>query len=95
MRKILPTLAAVMALTGAAIAGAGDIEAICLDVSEAWGTEGDVAGQCACLGDLADKDPALDAELRKLVETASSDEEAYEQASAAAKAAMDACSVDA
>jgi hypothetical protein len=86
---------ALIALTGAAFAGAGDIEAICLDVSEEWGAEGDVAGQCACLGDIAEKDPALDAELHQLIEAASTDEEAYEQASPAAKAAMDACSVDA
>lgn len=95
MKSILRWLASVLALTGAAFAGAGDIEPICLDVSEEWGTEGDVAAQCACLGDLADQDASLDAELHKLVETASSDEDAYEQASPAAKAALDACSVDA
>ncbi len=95
MRKSIVWFAASLTLTGAALAGDSDMEAICLEVSEEWGTEGDVAAQCACLGGLADKNPALDAELHKLVETASSDEEAYEQASPAAKAAMDACSVDA
>lgn len=87
--------AAALALATGTIASAADFEALCLSVSEDWATEGDVSGQCSCLAEKTKGDPALDAELRRLAETASSDEDAYDQASAAAKAAMDACAVDA
>ncbi|MFN3958772.1 MAG: hypothetical protein ACK4NP_02535 [Parvularculaceae bacterium] len=93
--KKFAVAAGALALVAGSFAAASEFEALCLSVSEDWATEGDVAGQCSCLAAKASANPALDAELRRLAETASSDEEAYEMASAAAKAAMDACSVDA
>jgi hypothetical protein len=93
--RLMAASAAAVALAAGSIAFAEDFESLCLSVSEDWATEGDVAGQCSCLAGKAAADPALDAELRRLAESASSDEEAYESASAAAKAAMDACAVDA
>lgn len=93
--KRIAVIAAAFAVAAGSIAFASEFEALCLSVSEDWATEGDVASQCSCLAAKAAANPALDAELRRLAETASSDEEAYEMASAATKAAMDACAVDA
>ncbi|MCB2097608.1 MAG: hypothetical protein KDE05_08255 [Parvularculaceae bacterium] len=94
MKKFL-LAGAVLALSvvGGA-AGAESIEDMCVRVSEEWGTEGDVATQCACLADEAAGDPAVENELRSLADNYSNDEEAYEGASAATKAAFDSCSVD-
>lgn len=78
----------------ASVAAAESIEDMCLRVSEEWGTGGDVASQCSCLADTAAGDSAVDAELRSLGDDYSNDEEAYEAASDATKAAFDACSVN-
>lgn len=91
-------LAFAAAVLAAAIAGtaahAESTEEMCLRVSDEWGTQGDVAGQCSCLADKAASDSALDSELRSLADNYSNDDEAYEAASAGTKAAFDACSVN-
>ena len=73
---------------------ASDVEAECLAVSEAWGSTGDVAEQCSCIAAAAEGDDDLIAEFMEFGSTYSSDVEAYEGASDAAKAAMDSCSVE-
>jgi len=91
-------LAFAAALLAAAIAGtaahAESTEAMCLRVSDEWGTQGDVAAQCSCLAGKAAGDSALDSELRSLADNYSNDDEAYEAASEGTKAAFDACSVN-
>lgn len=85
--------AAVMAATLAAgsAAMAGDCEAFCLGISGAWATAGDASAEGSRLAGGAAGDPALVAEFRALAESAGSDEDADEPASAAAQAAMAAC----
>lgn len=94
MLKLLPFAAAALALGIGSIASAEGFEAMCMRVSDEWATQGDVVAQCACLADRASGDPALDEELRELGDTMSSDQEAYDAASDATKAALDACSVN-
>ncbi len=94
MRKAVVSVAAA-ALAGLATpAFAESVEEMCLRVSEEWGTQGDVAAQCSCLAGEAAGDSALESELRTLGDKYSSDQEAYDAASAGTKAAFDACSVN-
>jgi hypothetical protein len=86
--------ATIVALSLGATASAESFGDMCMRVSDEWGTEGDVAGQCECLAGRAAGDAALDAELRALGDSKSSDQEAYDAASDGAKAALDACSVN-
>lgn len=92
----MSVFAAVAAMTvlAAGAAAAESIKDMCVRVSEEWGTQGDVAGQCSCLAELAAGDSALDGELRTLSDAYSNDEEAYEAASDGTKAAFDTCSVN-
>ena len=93
--KVIVLASAVFALSFVAgAASAESIEDMCVRVSEDWGTEGDVAAQCACLAEEAAGDAAVESELRSLADNYSNDEEAYEGASDATKAAFDSCSVD-
>jgi len=94
VRKLLVAGAALASLGFATSAGAESFEDMCHRVSAEWGTQGDVGAQCACLADKAAADSAVDSELRSLADSYSSDQEAYDAASAGAKAALDACSVN-
>lgn len=94
MKRLLIGAAAVAVAGVGSAALAESFEDMCLRVSGEWGTQGDVAGQCACLAGKAAGDSALDSELRSLADANSSDQEAYDAASDGTKAALDACSVD-
>lgn len=93
MRKTVPALAAAF-MASSGVAMAESVEAMCVRVSNEWGTVGDILSQCSCLADRAAGDAALEKELRSLGDDYSSDDEAYDGASAKAKAAFDACSVN-
>ncbi|NWG91838.1 MAG: hypothetical protein HXY21_04935 [Parvularculaceae bacterium] len=94
MKSLLIGAAALGAAGVGAATLAESFEDMCMRVSDEWGTQGDVAGQCACLAAKAAGDPALDSELRSLADAYSSDQEAYDAASDGTKAALDACSVN-
>jgi hypothetical protein len=94
MKRLLISAASLGTAGMGSAAFAESFEDMCLRVSQAWGTQGDVAGQCACLAGKAAGDSALDSELRSLANVYSSDQEAYDAASDGAKAALDACSVN-
>jgi hypothetical protein len=87
-------IAAALLLASTAPASAESFNDLCKRVSAEWGTQGDVAGQCSCLSEKTAADSALDAEMRRLAESFSSDADAYDAASSSAKAAFDACSVN-
>lgn len=94
MKKLAFGLTAFCMIAAAPAARAESFEDMCLRVSEEWGTQGDVATQCACLAGKATDDSAIDSELRTLADTHSNDEDAYDAASDGTKAALDACSVN-
>ena len=94
MRILASGFAAAFALGMASAASAESFEDMCLRVSEEWGTQGDVGAQCSCLTAKAGADGSIDKELRELADAFTSDQEAYDAASEATKAALDACSVN-
>lgn len=94
MRILTIGVATSCAMTLSSAAYAESFQDMCLRVSDEWDTQGDVAAQCTCLSGKAAGDSAIDSELRALADAYSSDQEAYDAASAATKAALDACSVN-
>lgn len=73
---------------------AGDANAVaeaCITTSKEWGVTDDRTELCACIGDAAAGDAGLVAEFLEFGSKYSSDEEAYEGASTAAKSVMDQC----
>ena len=75
----------------AGFAYAASIEDMCVQAADEWGSEGDIAGQCSCIADAAASDDDFATEFVELIESFSSDAEAYEAASDSAKAIIDAC----
>lgn len=90
--RTLVTLLACAAMTAPAFAG--DVESECNAASEEWGSTGDTAAQCSCIAEAAEGDDDLVAEFLEFRSKYSSDVEAYEGASDAAKEVMDKCSVE-
>ncbi|MEL7029557.1 MAG: hypothetical protein AAGL49_10185 [Pseudomonadota bacterium] len=72
-------------------ASANDVAQECIEVSAIWGETEDVSSACACIGDAAAGDDALVVEFMGFRDAYSSNTEAYEGASSAAKAIMDQC----
>lgn len=94
MKGLLLSAAVILPALFTTNASAESFNDLCLRISAEWGTTGDVTSQCSCLAGLASGDAALEEELTMLANTKSSDEEAYDAGSDAAKAALDSCSVD-
>ncbi|MEL7030138.1 MAG: hypothetical protein AAGL49_13245, partial [Pseudomonadota bacterium] len=92
--KATPFALLAAAMVMGASAHAADLEKECLEVSEMWGSTGDVAAQCACIVEQVGGDATLTEEMMGFRDAYSNDAEAYEGASDAAKAAMDACAVE-
>lgn len=92
--KILSACVVLAAFSMASATAASSLERECIDVSHQWGSTGDVEAQCSCIADAVAGDDALTAEFLAFDENYSSDAEAYENASAAAKDVMDKCEVD-
>jgi len=92
MKSPVFAIAGLVLAAGAALAA--DLEQECLEVSALWGSTGDIAAQCTCIVDEVGGDAALTEELMGFRDAYANDAEAYEGASAAAKAVMDACAVE-
>ncbi|MEM1104354.1 MAG: hypothetical protein AAGH48_09630 [Pseudomonadota bacterium] len=89
MKKLL--LAASFVLAAPLTAGASELKGECLRVSEEWTGPGDYEAACTCFDTEVGSNQALIDEFMAFDDNYSSNEEAYEGASAEAKAVIDAC----